>query len=145
MSEFILKLRQQFHTIFDKRTLFFYCFAGGLSALVYFSGFALLWQWLHIQYKISLSVAYLFSVITHFTTNQRLTFQSKKVDLRDQLPRYLVMVFINYLITLCIVHVVVALLHLSPYVGILGAISITVVSGYLMAKFWVFKKVTKAV
>lgn len=49
------------------------------------------------------------------------------------------MAFINYLITILIVEFSVKLLLLSPYFGVVIAVGVTVVSGYLMLKFWVFQ------
>ena len=125
--------------LFDKRTFLFYCLAGGLSALVYFCFFSLLWQMIHMNYKIAVSIAYVMSVVVHFTMNRRLTFRGHGKNLRKHLMKYSVMILINYLITMLVVHMVVEKIHLSPYFGVVAAIGATVMSGYLMAKYWVFK------
>ena len=125
---------------FDSRTLFFYLLVGGTSAFVYFVVFTLFWKWFDVNYKISVSIGYVLSVVTHFTANRRFTYQSHDKKLHTQLPKYLSVVLLNYLITLFIVHGMVSTLHLSPYFGIVVSIGITLLIGYLMTKHWVFKK-----
>src|SRR3990167_3097455 len=119
---------------FDKRTLFFYCLTGSLSAIVYFLFFGVLWQTFHINYKIAVSIAYIMSAFVNFTMNRKVTFKHHGKNIHRQL--------INYLITMLVVHIVVVDINLSPYFGVVVGVAVTILSGYLMAKSWVFKMET---
>lgn len=126
-------------SLLDKRSVVYYLTIGTLSAVVYFTAFALLYNLLKVDYKIAVSIAYFLSAIFNFLANRYFTFQSHGKDLFLHLIKYTAMLAINYLITLAVVRFIVENLELSPYLGILGAIALTVGSGYLMAKYWVFQ------
>src|SRR3990167_5267791 len=126
--------------ISDTKTFFFYACVGASAAIVYFSVFTLCWKVFHCNVKVAISIGYVLSVITHFTGNRRVTFGSHKEYLPKQMARYLVMTLVNYLITLAVAHVVIGVLHLSPYLSITASIGMTVFVGYILARNWVFRK-----
>ena len=112
-----MKLIGQFQKFSDIKTFICYAFVGIFAAVVYFVVFTLCWKVMHLDVKVSISIGYGMSVITHFSANRRLTFQSHKEKLHGQVMRYAVMTLVNYLATLAIAHVVVGILHLSPYLS----------------------------
>lgn len=138
-----ISLPQTLLRLIDARTFTFFLSVGALSAISYFVSFALIDHLAHVNYKIGVSLAYVISVLVHFTGNRILTFQSHGSDFARHIVRYLSMVILNYLITLIIMHIVVSDLHITPYFGITCSIAATVGSGYLLAKFWVFTKATR--
>jgi putative flippase GtrA len=113
---------------------------GIFSAVVNFAVFGFFWNIIGLPYQYSVSIAYILSVICHFTGNRNITFKNRGPGITFQIAKYLIMVLTNYLITLTIVHAVVEKLYLSPYIGIILAIGITVWTGFLMSKFWVFQQ-----
>ena len=125
--------------ISDVRTFIFYACVGAFAAFVYFSVFTVCWKVLKLDVKVSISIGYALSVITHFTANRRLTFRSHKEKIRGQMMRYAIMTSVNYMVTLVVAHVVIGILHLSPYLSICASISVTVFIGYMLARNWVFK------
>jgi len=127
----------------DIRSAATFLTVGAIAAVINFSTFSLLFQMAHLNYKVAVSIGYLCSVIFHFTANRRFTFKSQGSDFFRHLSKYIVMISINYLITLAVVHFVVENLSLSPYIGVIAGIGCTVGIGYLMAKFWVFQRVEK--
>lgn len=133
-------LARLFHS--HKISIALFLSVGALSALVYFLSFTLFWKLFGWNYKISISFAYFLSVVTHFTGNRNLTFKSYGVSIPLQVAKYLLMVATNYAITLIVAHIVVEILKLSPYISIVCSIGATVSTGYLMSRFWVFKKLT---
>lgn len=122
----------------DFRTLFIFLIVGALTALIYFTSFAFLWNLNHINYKIAVSISYTLAVVFQFTANFKFTFESDNCCLFKKIMRYLAVILINYFITLGVVHVAVENLLLSPYIGIVFSVGITVVVGYLLARFWIF-------
>lgn len=129
-----------YYFIANKRSILLFLFVGTLAAAVNFSSFTLLWKFVSLNYQVALSVAYVLSVIVHFVANRCLTFQSNHTHFLLQMPRYLIMIFINYLITLGVTRIVVEIVHMTPYLGILLAIGVTINTSYLMLRYWVFPR-----
>jgi putative flippase GtrA len=137
MTAFIKKL---IHT--HGRSILSFLTVGALAAILNFSLFSLCWGWLKINYSLAISISYMSSVIFHFTANRRFTFNSHPKNTFQQISRYAVMVAVNYCLTLLVMHYVVAVLGWSPYWGTIAAIGMTVGTGYILAKFWVFSSTT---
>lgn len=125
--------------LIDMRSAACFVSVGALSAVIYFGSFTLLWRYFGLDYNVAISIGYVLSVIVHFTVNRRVTFRSHGHQLFYQLIKYLVMITFNYGITLLVVHFVVKVLDLSPYLGVVCSIGATVGISYLLAKLWVFR------
>lgn len=121
-----------------KKSFFIFLIVGALSALVNLASFGVMWQVLGLNYLFAATVSYILSVLFHFTCNRRFTFKNHGNNLYQQIKKYIVMVTLNLGITLLVVRTIVDVLHLSPYLGIVGAIAFTVTIGYCMSRFWVF-------
>lgn len=125
----------------DKRTFSMFLMVGALTAAAYFAIFTLLWKILHIDYRVSVTLAYVSSVTFQFFSNRNLTFKKKSDSLFFQGVRYMGLLIINYLITISIVEYTVKFLLLSPYLGIVFSVGVTVFTGYFLSKRWVYKTV----
>lgn len=125
-----------YHT--HKKSILLFLTVGTLSAIVNFVSFTLLWK--IMDYRIAVSIAYVLSVIVHFSANRNLTFNSRDTNMLQQLPRYLTTIILNYFITLSVVHVVVETFNQSPYLGIFCSIGATVGVSYTLLRFWVFRE-----
>ena len=111
---------------------------GGLTAVLYFSLFALFWRILELHYQIAISLAYFISVTFYFLANRKFTFQSTGNTSR-QLPRYGLLLLINYFVTLIVMHITVELFSFLPYFGIVASVGITFIINYQVSKRWIFK------
>lgn len=120
--------------------LFSYGVVGGLSAAISFASFAILWDVLHVYYKIAVTISYFLAILFNFLCNRRFTFQSSGSNVIDHMYRYITMVLLNYAITMVIVHMSVKWFDLSPYVGLIAAAVVTAITGFTLSKFWVFSK-----
>jgi putative flippase GtrA len=126
----------------NQRSIVAFLSVGAFSAFVNFSVFTLCWKIFNFPYQYAVSIAYVLSVICHFTGNRQITFKSQGTGIFFQVIKYLTMVLTNYLITVTVVHFVVENLHFSPYIGIICAIATTVWTGFFMSKLWVFRRVS---
>jgi putative flippase GtrA len=125
--------------LFMTSHFFWFCGVGLLTAVVYFGSFAFLFQKVHLPYGLALSFAYLLAVGVNFSGNRYLSFKQKnKANFFGQLVRYAVMLLFNYGVTVSIVFIVVHYGHFSPYVGMVVSTLLTIGSGFLMGKLWVF-------
>jgi putative flippase GtrA len=112
---------------------------GLFTAVINFSSFAFFYKIAGLNYQLAVSIAYVLALLVHFSCNRSITFKKHDNPLPSQLVRYSFMVAINYCVTLITVRFVVENLHLSPFIGLIAAISITIGSGYVLSRFWVFK------
>lgn len=122
----------------NKKSILAFLTVGALAAVINFTTFTILFNVTNLNYEIITSIAYIFSVVFHFTANRSFTFKSRNISMVNQLPKYSGMVLLNYLITLLVMRFTVEVLHLSPYLGNVFAITTTVGICYLLSKYWVF-------
>jgi putative flippase GtrA len=124
-----------------KRSIAIFLMVGMLTAAVYFFVFSILWKLLNIDYRVSVSIAYVLSVTFQFFTNRKVTFKSHGNNLFRQMLKYVVMLALNYIITITVVEFTVRFLLLSPYLGVVFSVGITVITGYLLSRLWIYKSV----
>jgi len=117
-----------------------YLFVGGATFIIYIASIALAVKIFNSDYRIGVSVAYLIAITFHFCANRMFTFRATNDNLVDQSIRYVVILILNYLITLIVVSFCVGSLGFSPYIGAVFAIVLTVGVGYFASKFWVFSE-----
>ena len=107
--------------------------------MVYYATFKILNSILMLDYRLAVSIAYVVSIVCHFLMNKTFTFRKNNVNLDRQIIKYIVTCAINYLITIIVVELTVKRLLLPADFGLIASISITVLSGYLLTRFWVFQ------
>ena len=112
---------------------------GFTTAAIYFLVMWFMDAILGIQYTVAVSLAYFVSTVFHFLANRHFTFDAAHGQNGSQIVRYLLMWFINYLITILVVSLSVETLHLSPYIGVCVSVLFTMCVGYILGRFWVFK------
>jgi putative flippase GtrA len=130
-------LSQLFDT--HKKTFFSFAIVGALATVLNLGLFSFFWEGLSLNYLTAVGMAYVLTVVFHFNVNRRFTFRSHAANLAIHAKKYLVMVLLNFVLTLLIVRFCVEVLQLSPYFGTAASIGATVCVGYVMAKFWIFK------
>jgi putative flippase GtrA len=111
---------------------------GGLTAILQLGVFALLQDVAELGYRLSISISYITAVAFHFLMNRYVTFRSGDATLRQSLHRYLLLVGVNYLITLAVMEVFVGMLHGPEKLAAAAAIAATVGVTYLASRYWIF-------
>lgn len=111
---------------------------GLLTAICYFSLFSATWKWMHIDYKIAVSFSYITAAFFQFLANRYITFKSGSENIFYQLLKFIVLAGINYVLTLIIVITLVSGLSFYPYIAVIISIGVTVISGFLISKLWVY-------
>ena len=120
-------------------TVLSYGVIGALSAGINFLVFALCYDAVGFHYKAAGTISYIFAVIFNFISNRLITFQRGGHHLFRHFYRYLMMLFLNYIITMAVLHTLVDGMKLSPYIGLFFAIGITAVTGFSLSKLWVYR------
>ncbi len=128
---------------FTDRRFFKFLAVGLATMVVQFSSFALMWDILCLPQRLSVSISYITAVTFHFLSNRFFTFQAGNANVYKQLVKYIIVTCVNYIITVVVVDVCVKILSLSPYIGVMAAIAITVMTGFLFLKYWVFGETSK--
>jgi putative flippase GtrA len=131
------KLKNVFFNILGPR---FYIFlaVGLATAIVQFVAFYLMFDVLHAPRRISVSISYIIAVAFHFNANRIITFRAASRDLGKRMFRYAAITVLNYFITIIVVDICVNSAGLSPYIGLMASIATTVMTGFLLMKYWVF-------
>ena len=135
------KFMQQAYLVLDAHIIQFAMFGivGSVTAAIYF---LVMWAADYIfgsNYITAVSVAYFVSTAFHFLANKYFTFRAAKEEHVHQIIRYLVMWFVNYLITIVVVSVCVARFLMSPYIGVCISVVFTVFISYALGRYWIFK------
>jgi putative flippase GtrA len=125
--------------MFEQRFLKF-GLVGAATAAIYFLVLAFHLEGLGADYNLAVSIAYIVSVVFQFIANKHFTFKSETTNVPLQLAKYLVLLLINYLVTILVVRFVVENLGLTAYHGVLASVPLIMVVGYLLSKPWIFKK-----
>lgn len=112
---------------------------GAVTAAIYFLVMWFANSILRTNYIAAVSVAYFVSTAFHYLANRHFTFRATEEPHGDQIIRYLAMWIFNYLITIVIVGVCVERFLLSPYIGVCVSVVFTVLTGYVLARYWIFK------
>jgi putative flippase GtrA len=87
---------------------------------------------------LSLSLSYFTSISCHFTLNKFFVFKLKKMITLKKISRYVVVCFINYLITIITLFNVNIFFQNIYFVAFLSLIFTTTIS-YFLNRNWVFK------
>lgn len=119
--------------------LFKFCCIGGLTTAIYF---LVMWCWISFipsSYIYAVTFAYIFSTGFHYFFNRRYTFNIKVISHKAQISKYIIVCALNYLITLLVVKISVDIYLQSPYFGVFISIVFTVLIGYLLSNYWIFK------
>lgn len=114
-----------------------FIFVGIFTFIVNISIFHLLYSQLVLDYRLSVSVAWVLTVLLHFTMNRIITFRAGSVDVIRHSRRYLLMLSFNYFMTMVVVWSAVHLLG-SPYLGIATSTALTAVSSFVSMRYYVF-------
>ncbi len=102
----------------------------GLGALFHH---ALLWP-----YMLSVALAYVLTVSTHFVLSQRFTFAADKNKTPQQLKRYIAYLMGHFAFSMGSVRFGVEWLGWPLVLASAASIAIATVVGYLVSKHWVF-------
>lgn len=122
------------------KEFFNYSVVGSVTAFLYFGVIVFATEILDFGYRIAVSVSYVIAVSFHFLANREFTFSASDGVVRKQIIRYLIVLLLNYLITICVVSYLVDSLVFSHYLAAIIAIGATVTVGYFTSKFWIFNE-----
>ncbi len=112
----------------------------GLAAFsIYFSSFYIFYDIFQLDYKLSASIAYTLTIMSHFSMHRHFTFCENKQKITHNAWKYALMLILNYIILLVAMWLVVNCFNGSPYLGIILSTAITTSANFFMMKYFVFQ------
>ena len=113
--------------------------AGGTGATVAALNFVALWILVHFfGPRVSFSIAFLIALAAHFTLSKFWTFRDRSAAWGRQIPQYLLVAMISYLIQLSIFQSAMSFLGLRVFGANALAILVGAAVGFLLMHAWVF-------
>ncbi|WP_145573394.1 GtrA family protein [Yersinia alsatica] len=113
---------------------------GGMTMAIYFLFIWVMKTFIGLSYLFTVSLAYFISVLFHFFANKYFTFSISTLgESKAIIVRYLFLLILNYFITISIVGFCVDVLYFSTYISVCISAVFTMCTGYLLARYWVFK------
>src|SRR5450631_3722923 len=104
-----------------RRQLLKFIIVGLITFGINFASFHLCYGVLAFGYKLAVSLAYVAAVVAHFLLHRIFTFRASDQALHDHTWRYLLMLALNYAISLSVVWATVELAKVSPYFGVIAS------------------------
>ena len=93
----------------------------------------------HWDYRIAVSLAYVITVISHFLLHRIFTFSAAEQQIVHNAGKYVLMLVVNYGITLTVVGFVVEVVGWSPYIGVIASTAATASTSFFILKYFVFR------
>ena len=112
---------------------------GILTTLVYLLFIYIFYDLLLLDYKVSISLAYIIGVIFQFISNQTFTFQVKKISF-VHVKKYSFLPVINYIHTLFTSLIIVGQLNYTPYISAILSTIISAIISFFTLNILCFKK-----
>jgi putative flippase GtrA len=134
INNFIRYIRKNFDFIYRFVMVGIFTFLINFILVYFFD------QKIKLDYKKSVSIAYVITLVCHFLLNRAFTF---KVDYFDfaHLLRYSILPIINFFISLSIAFVVVEIIRLPVYYSVFFSAIFSAFISYTLLKYFVFLKV----
>lgn len=96
-------------------------------------------QIIKLDYKKSVSIAYVITLFCHFLLNRSFTFKVHHFDFAHLL-RYSILPIINFFIALSVAFVVVEIIRLPVYYSVFFSTTVSAFVSYMILKYFVFLK-----
>jgi putative flippase GtrA len=117
-----------------------YVVVGATLALLNLAFLYCMRNWAHLSNSAAVTAMYVFGVLIHFPSHRWITYRAQDRPVEPQLARYAVMLVWNFLVMQAVVAVA-GRYSLSPYVGVMIATGLTVVTNFLAMAHIVFARV----
>ena len=112
---------------------------GGLTLFIYYVILWILFSFVGLPYREAITISYSAAIIFHFLANRKITFNAGGTKFRNQLLRYLSVALLNYVIQLSVIRLCYEIYGIDFYISTFSGLMLTMITGYLLMNFWVFK------
>lgn len=105
---------------------------------IYVLSFHIFYGHIKLDYRVAVSIAYIITIISHFLLHRTFTYHATEQALIHNIWKYLLMLVINYFITLIVIWFVVDIINHSPYIGLIASTAVTAFISFFAMKYFVF-------
>jgi len=112
---------------------------GVATFLLNLGSFYFFMKILHLDYRIAVSLAYLITVLCHFTAHRLFTFQAWEQALGRNALKYACLLAFNYSMTVAVTSLIIGGLGLPGYVAVLCYTACNAATSFLAMKYIVFR------
>jgi putative flippase GtrA len=106
---------------------------------IYFLLFHLLYDTMHLDYRVAASISYVMTIALHFLLHRLFTFKAAGQQVTRNFRNYLLMLGVNYMNMLLIVWILVDIIKSSPYIGLAASTAVSAGVSFFGMKYFVFK------
>ena len=121
-----------------KYTFTKFCLVGGLSTIVNYAVFYVLFQFLGINYLISSALGYISGVFIGFNLNKKYTFQSKSKEYIVEIIKYFMVYTVSLFLGLAVLKGQVTILGINILIANVFTIGFTTMTNYIGSRYIVF-------
>ncbi|NMD68804.1 GtrA family protein [Bacillus sp. DNRA2] len=126
-----------------KKEMISYLVYGVLTTVVNIVSYWIFTELFYVDYRVSTSIAWLFSVIFAFITNKMFVFNSKGFDLNTMVREFMSFMFfriLSYLIDLGMMIALVEWVQMNDMIAKILANVVVVIINYVASKYIIFRK-----
>ncbi len=115
-------------------------FVGATTYVITVGSFIICQNLLSFSRLWAATCAYVSGMLFHFTANKLFTFGNRERRVHGQILKYIIVCGGNYLISLCILEVLVRRCHAPELIAFSSSVATTTALGFVAIKYWVFGK-----
>lgn len=127
------------YSTIDCKKIFHFLLIGGFTFVIYYAILWICFSFASLPYIGAVAIAYSAAIIFHFLANRRVTFNAEGAELWRQLPRYIALALLNYVIQLGVIRVCYGMYGIDFYTSTFFGVMLTMITGYFLMNSWVFK------
>ncbi|MFB3161105.1 GtrA family protein [Neobacillus sp. 179-J 1A1 HS] len=119
-----------------------YLFFGVLTTVINILCYVFLREYLHIEYILSTTIAWLISVVFAFLTNKKYVFKSNFTELNAVIQEFFSFTFFRVVslgMDLGIMVVLVEIIKIDDFIAKIAANIVVVIMNYIVSKYIVFR------
>lgn len=118
------------------RQLTIYIVVGIISAAMDI-GIMKLFLFFGLHYFLAATLGFIAGLLVNFSLHSKITFKKKYSHI--MFARYMTVVFLNYMITLAVIHAFHNWLSM-PVLGKIASLPVITINGFFLSKYWIYKR-----
>lgn len=124
--------------ILNSNTFIIYCIVGVISAVVDIYSLHVFTNVMFFNSEISVTIAFTFGLIVNYFLHSYLTFKSEAS--RSSFKKYLVVVAVNYILTMVLIKLLVNFVGLDLISSKIVTLPLIAIIGFVFSKLWIYKR-----
>lgn len=129
-----------------KREIFYYIVFGILTTLVNIVSYYIFTKILNIDYRISTTIAWFFSIVFAYFTNKVFVFKSREMDILTLTKEFSLFIFyrvLSYLMDLGLMVFLVEWFNVNDLIAKIFSNILVVILNYIFSRYFIFRSSKK--